>query len=102
MSEARGDGNPILAAVGPLQFEVATFRMEHEFSAPIRTEQLGLSLAREAAPEHIDTIAAYPGVEMVRRGDGTPLVLLRDIWHARAFERAHPDVPLIPLAASGV
>jgi peptide chain release factor 3 len=41
-------------------------------------------------------------VEVVRRGDGTPLVLLRDVWHARAFERAHPDVPLIPLVASGV
>ncbi|MEU4385794.1 peptide chain release factor 3 [Promicromonospora sp. NPDC023805] len=102
VSEARGDGNPILAAVGPLQFEVATFRMEHEFSAPIRMETLGLSLAREAAPEHIDVIAGYPGVEVVRRGDGTPLVLLRDVWHARAFERAHPDVPLIPLVASGV
>ena len=29
-----GDTAPVLAAVGPMQFEVATHRMEHEFGAP--------------------------------------------------------------------
>ena len=34
-SELRGDQAPVLAAVGPMQFEVATHRMTHEFNAPI-------------------------------------------------------------------
>ena len=33
-SDLRGDQAPVLAAVGPMQFEVATHRMTHEFNAP--------------------------------------------------------------------
>jgi len=40
-SNRRGDQAPVLAAVGPLQFEVTSHRMAAEFNAPI-------SLAREA------------------------------------------------------
>jgi peptide chain release factor 3 len=47
VSEARGDATPILAAVGPLQFEVATFRMEHEFSAPMALELLADVVAEQ-------------------------------------------------------
>ncbi|MFW7415854.1 peptide chain release factor 3 [Demequina sp. SO4-18] len=100
ISEARGDANPVLAAVGPLQFEVAAFRMEHEFSAPMHLDTMGFSLARQVAPDDLPVVSRYPGIEIVRRGDGAILALLRDIWHARSFERAHPDVPLASLEAS--
>ncbi len=99
ISEARGDASPILAAVGPLQFEVASFRMEHEFSATMRLDTLGLSLARIVKPEDIATVRAS-SIEVARRRDGALLALLRDIWHARGFARAHPDVELISLDAS--
>ena len=33
-SDLRGDQAPVLAAVGPMQFEVAEHRMGHEFGAP--------------------------------------------------------------------
>ena len=45
-SDLRGDQAPVLAAVGPMQFEVATHRMENEFGAPLLLEHLGYSLAR--------------------------------------------------------
>ena len=99
ISESRGDASPILAAVGPLQFEVATFRMEHEFAATMRLDTLGLSLARMVRPEDIAAVRAS-SIEVVRRRDGAWLALLRDIWHARSFERTHPDIPLILLDAS--
>src|SRR5690606_37365348 len=86
VSDLRGDASPVLAAVGPLQFEVAAFRMEHEFSAPMVLETLPLSVARYVDPEHAATVAAYPGAEVARRRDGATLALLRDVWHARAFE----------------
>ena len=41
-SDRRGDQAPVFAAVGPMQFEVAEHRMEHEFGAPISLERLGL------------------------------------------------------------
>ena len=34
-SDVRGEQAPVLAAVGPLQFDVVTHRMEHEFRAPV-------------------------------------------------------------------
>jgi len=100
ISESRGDANPIFAAVGPLQFEVAEFRMEHEFSAPIRLDRLGFSLARMVKPEDVAEVRASIGIEVVRRPDGAWLALLRDIWHVRGFQRSHPNVELITLDAS--
>ena len=44
-SDRRGDQAPVLAVVGPMQFEVAQHRMEHEFNAPIELERLPYSLA---------------------------------------------------------
>ncbi|WP_407319658.1 peptide chain release factor 3 [Isoptericola halotolerans] len=101
VSDLRGDASPVLAAVGPLQFEVATFRMEHEFSAPMTLEPLALSVARHIEPEDAPAVASYTGAEVARRRDGERLALLRDVWHARAFERAHPDVSLVPLVGGG-
>ena len=34
-SDLRGDQAPVLAAVGPLQFEVVTDRLENEFRSPV-------------------------------------------------------------------
>ena len=42
-SDRRGDQAPVLAVVGPMQFEVAQHRMEHEFNAPIDLERLPYS-----------------------------------------------------------
>jgi len=100
VSASRGDGSPILAAVGPLQFEVAQFRMEHEFSAVMRMDIMGLSVARMVKPEDLAAVSASSGIEIVRRRDGAMLALFRDIWHVRGFERSHPGLELIPLDAS--
>jgi len=100
INEARGDANPILAAVGPLQFEVAAYRMEHEFSAPIATDRLELSLARLIDTSDVPQVAHLNGVEIATRSDGVTLALIRDIWRVRSLERDHPDVTLTPLLAS--
>lgn len=98
-SEARGEGSPILAAVGPLQFEVAAFRMEHEFGAPIRSDRLGYGLARLASEADAALLAGAHGVELVRRSDGVQLALLRDVWRLRSLQREHPTLDLWPLPA---
>src|SRR3546814_17390874 len=50
LSDRRGDQAPVLAAVGPMQFEVATHRMATEFSAPIALESLPYQVARIVDP----------------------------------------------------
>src|SRR3712207_8471324 len=45
-SDLRGDQAPVLAAVGPMQFEVAEHRMAGEFGAPITLDRLPYTLAR--------------------------------------------------------
>ncbi|MCL3861845.1 peptide chain release factor 3 [Actinotalea sp. K2] len=100
VSEARGDGAPILAAVGPLQFEVAAFRMEHEFNAEIRTDRLEYSLARLVGDGDAALLAGRHGVELARRADGTMLALLRDKWRLGSLERDIPELTLTALPGS--
>jgi len=99
ISEHRGDGSPILAAVGPLQFEVAAFRMEHEFNVAIRTERLGYGLARLATADDAALLAGRNGVELARRSDGVLLALFPDVWRVRSLQREIPDLVLEPLPA---
>jgi peptide chain release factor 3 len=94
VAESRGDGAPILAAVGPLQFEVAAFRMEHELGAAIRTERLEYGLARLATPRDAALLAGASRVELARRSDGALLALMPDEWRLRALRRQLPDLEL--------
>jgi peptide chain release factor 3 len=99
VSPARGDGFPILAAVGPLQFEVAAFRMENEFNAPLKTEQLGFSIARLATDADAHVLAGLNGVELAVRTDGVRLAMIRDKWRLASLRRDHPELELPPLEA---
>ena len=99
VSEARGDASPILAAVGPLQFEVAEFRMAHEFNAPMRTDHLNFTLAMNADADDAGRLSGRTGVELARRADGTLLALLTDRWRLSSLQRAIPELTLTPLLA---
>ncbi|WP_239456450.1 peptide chain release factor 3 [Nocardioides solisilvae] len=98
-SDLRGQQSPVLAAVGPMQFEVAQARMESEFGASIRLEMLGYTQARRTDAASAPTFAAVRGVEVMERTDGTPLVLAPDKWRMSVMERDHPDLVLEPLIA---
>ncbi|MBO0609135.1 peptide chain release factor 3 [Myceligenerans salitolerans] len=100
VNEDRGDANPILAAVGPLQFEVASFRMEHEFSAPMALDHLDLSVARLVDDEDVPAVRRTAGTEIARRADGVLLGLFRDVWRLRSLQREH-GIELRPLVAGG-
>lgn len=99
-SDLRGDQSPVLAAVGPMQFEVLVARMASELSAPVRLETLPYTLALETTHEFAALLGAERGVEVLQRSDGTYLALFLDKWRANAVRRAHPEVTLIELPAS--
>ncbi len=98
-SDARGDQSPVLAAVGPMQFEVVSHRMQHEFGSPIRFEPLGYSLARSVRPDQADEVDRLPGVEVLRRSDGVLLALFPDKWRAESAVRLNPHLELTSLVA---
>ena len=98
-SELRGEHAPVLAAVGPMQFEVVSARMESEYRAPVRLESLDYSIARRVDPEQRDEVAALRGVEVMQRTDGALLALFSDRWRLEAIERMNPHLILEPLVA---
>jgi peptide chain release factor 3 len=98
-SDLRGDQAPVLAAVGPMQFEVVSARMDSEFHAPIRLEHLGYTAARRTTQEAISVLAGSRGVEVLTRSDGTHLALFVDKWRAAGIAREHPGLLLEILPA---
>ena len=56
-SDLRGDQAPVLAAVGPLQFDVVLHRLEHEFGARAELDHLDYSMARRTDPDGARTLA---------------------------------------------
>jgi peptide chain release factor 3 len=99
-SDLRGDQAPVLAAVGPLQFDVVMHRLEHEFGAKSELSHLNYELARltdEAGPE---ALKGARGAEVLtRRLDGALLALFADKWRLNAIKRDNPSLRLDPLLA---
>ncbi|WP_165985212.1 peptide chain release factor 3 [Streptomyces sp. YIM 98790] len=103
VSDARGEQAPVLAAVGPMQFDVVAHRMAGEFAAPITLETLPYRLARATdatGGEQLNRSRLVRGEALVRRRDKQVLALFPDTWQAASFERAFPDSPLEPLLAA--
>jgi peptide chain release factor 3 len=98
-SDLRGNQSPVLAAVGPMQFEVAQARMESEFGAPIRLEMLAYTQARRTDVASAAELDSIRSIEVLARNDGTLLALAPDKWRLSAVERDHPELTLEPLLA---
>jgi peptide chain release factor 3 len=99
-SDLRGDQAPVLAAVGPMQFEVAEHRMGHEFGAPVTLERLDYSLARRTDHASAPALNAQRSVEVLSRTDGELLAIFSDRWRLQSVERELPDAVLEPLVVS--
>ncbi len=99
-SDRRGDQEPVFAVVGPMQFEVAAHRMEHEFGAPVQLEPLPYNLAMRTDEASVPGITASSGTEVLRRSDGELLALFTTKWVARVVREGKPDLTLEPLVAA--
>jgi peptide chain release factor 3 len=99
-SDLRGDQAPVLAAVGPLQFDVVLHRLEHEFGARAELDHLNYTLARRTDAEGTRTLAGQRAVEVLtRRHDGAILALFSDKWRLGQVQREHPGIMLESLIA---
>jgi peptide chain release factor 3 len=99
-SDLRGDQAPVLAAVGPLQFDVVRHRLEHEFGARAELDHLDYTLARRTDADGARALAGQRATEVLtRRHDGALLALFSDKWRLGQVQREHPDLLLEPLIA---
>jgi peptide chain release factor 3 len=99
-SDLRGDQAPVLAAVGPLQFDVVLHRLEHEFGAKSELSRLDYEIARLTDEAGVEVLAGARGAEVLtRRLDGALLALFADKWRLNAIRRDNPSLRLDPLLA---
>ncbi len=96
-----GEQAPILAAVGQLQFEVATHRLENEFGAPIELTATPYTIARKTDEESRQALHQMQGVSVLSREDGTLLALFESkFWMDRVLAD-HPELTLERMVAEG-
>lgn len=99
-NDVRGDASPVMAAVGPMQFEVVVARMKTEFNVDVQVERLGYSVARRTDAASADELNRQRGVEVFERNDGALLALFSDKWRLQYIEKEHPSLSLEPLVAA--
>jgi peptide chain release factor 3 len=103
VSDLRGDQAPVLAAVGPLQFEVVLDRLENEFRAPARLEPLDFTVTRRTDQAGAELLHGQSDVEVLtRRSDGVLLAVFSTKWRLENIRRKFPDATLEPLPAGSV
>ena len=98
---------PLLAAVGPLQFEVVQYRLESEYGAPSRLEAAPWTVMRwlplEFGEADLDTLSLPTGARLAYDMGRNPALLFANDWSAGYFEQTNPKVRLsnVPVGTLG-
>ncbi|CAM5285841.1 peptide chain release factor 3 [Corynebacterium variabile] len=98
-NDARGDANPVMAAVGPMQFEVMQARMAGEYNVETVTEPIPYQVARRTDAASAPELGRQRGVEIFTRTDGELIALFGDKWKLAFVEKEHPELTMEPLVA---
>ena len=98
-NDARGDAAPVMAAVGPMQFEVMQARMNNEYNVETIAEPVPYSVARRTNAETAPELAKQRGVEIFTRTDGELIALFGDKWRLQFIQKEHPEFFLEALVA---
>ena len=95
----RGDREPILAAVGPMQFEVAKHRLENEFNIPVQLSPTGYKVARltDEATEVI--LSRSWEADVLHRSDGARFALFKSPYQLERLQRDQPELVLERIVA---
>lgn len=93
-TDTGGEREPILAAVGEMQFEVAAHRLREEFGADVVLEPTSFRLARLAHPDDVDTLEGIRDVVVALRANGDRLALFASPYRLEAVLADHPHLRL--------
>jgi peptide chain release factor 3 len=97
-----GDQAPMLAAVGPMQFEVAVHRLENEFGAPVELSATSYTVARRTDASSAEALRGMRGVQVLSRADGTLLALFESKYWLERLQGDQPELVLEPLVGAGL
>jgi peptide chain release factor 3 len=89
---------PLLAAVGPLQFEVVQFRLESEYGAASRLEAAPWTVVRwlpvGIKEEELDALSLPTGARLAYDIGKNPVALFQNEWSANYFSETNKNCPL--------
>jgi peptide chain release factor 3 len=96
--EAKRD--PILAAVGQLQFEVVQFRMKNEYGVETTLEPLGYSVARWVLNgwDALDKVGRLFNTLVIKDLWNRPVLLFKNEWNVNQLLEDHPSLKLSSIA----
>ena len=92
---------PLLGAVGEMQFEVLTYRLENEFGAKVELRRTSFRFVRGTEPETAKQLAKLGGVLVAKRDSGELIALFENEYRLKRIESDHPEWVLVPLVGSG-
>lgn len=100
-----GSVEPILGAVGWLQIEVVTHRLQAEYNVDVRMDKLGFSSARWVVGEDVETKMK---TMLQRRSVGfvvdiaeRPLLLFENDWMRQRVEEKYPELTFLAAVQPG-
>ncbi len=89
-----GDSEPILAAVGALQFEVFAHRLANEFNSPAELRPASYQGIRLTDAASAPRLRAIGGIRILRRGDGELVALFENRYRLQRIENDEPKLTL--------
>ena len=97
-----GQNAPLLAAVGPLQFEVVQFRLQSEYGADARLEPTPWQLMRWVDPSvsaaRLADLRLPPGTQQAEDAEARTVLLFDAEWALKYFRENHPEIELHAIA----
>jgi peptide chain release factor 3 len=92
---------PLLAAVGPLQFEVVQYRLESEYGAESRLESAPWQVVRwlptDFKEDDLDKLSLPTGAKIAYDMGKNPVLLFQNEWSANYFSETNKGVELSAL-----
>jgi len=91
---------PVLAAVGELQFEVVKHRLESEYNVNTLFTKLPFSVARrvQGDPESMRAAQLPSSAKLLEDWDGAPVALFESDWSVRLAEEWNPKLRFVEFA----
>ena len=92
--------DPVLAAVGQMQFEVFTYRMASEFGAEVRLGPVTERAVRRTDAETARVLSGYSSAIVLERDDGALLAAFDSPYVLARLEADHPEWVLEPIVTT--
>jgi peptide chain release factor 3 len=94
-----GSTEPVLAAVGALQFDVFAYRLASEFNAPIEIRSAQYQAIRVTDAASARRLRTMGGIRIMRRGDDALVALFESRYRLERLESTEPELTLEPILA---